>query len=134
MSKPQIKNPAGDAAIHKPRNGFSCGAGLCADTVSVGCRLANKSRHLSFRELHRISEGQGYIPKSKLSEILVAADSSNSFRSVIEAALVRYDPSAPLAENDIRDFLRMHPGVRELRMRNFVSAGWEEADWRNAVQ
>jgi len=134
MSRPPIRNPAGSGNAPEPRNGSSGGISLCADTVSVGCRLAKKSRCLSFSELHRISDGKLYYPKSKIVEIIDCADASHHIRSLIEAALVRADRSAPLTEKEVRDFLYMDPGIRELRMRNFVAAGWDEADWRGAVQ
>ena len=37
-------------------------------------------------------------------------------------------------EADVRDFLKVHPGVRELRLRNLLSRVWTDGDWRAQLE
>jgi len=123
-----------------PETGHVRKAALDFDTTALGYRLARERQDLSFKKLHGAFAPQA-VPAiadtSGMCELAAQYMQKMNHRHIalIRAAIGKETAAADsITERDLRAFLMMHPGVRELRMRNFISAGWGEKDWRAEVQ
>ena len=124
----------------KPKSTPRRRSGLDFNTTALGYRLALERPELKFNKLHSSFAPQEESPATDTTGMcemgaLLLQKMNQTHIALIGSALDREISSeSPLTESDLRAFLMMHSGVRELKMRNFVSAAWAENEWRNEVQ